>query len=191
MALASIMFEGKTDQPTWVGAEESPMKSSGVAIALVRVIVGGWFLKAALFKLTIAYASGIPVPTVSQRFINFLPKRLAEFASDNPVHWYQQFLVETAIPHATLFAFLEAFGEVGVGVGLTLGLLTSFCSLVGLVMSLNFFFASQWMGFCQQGFHLVLAGCMLAFLIGRAGRSWGLDALLVRWSNRRFLHRLL
>src|SRR5918996_4087703 len=118
------------------GAEESPMKSSGVAIALVRVIVGGWFLKAALFKLTIAYASGIPVPTVSQRFINFLPKCLAEFASDNPVHWYQQFLVETAIPHAMLFAFLEAFGEVGVGVGLTLGLLTSFCSLVGLVMSL-------------------------------------------------------
>jgi uncharacterized membrane protein YphA (DoxX/SURF4 family) len=185
------MFKGNIDQLTWVGAEESHMKSSGVALALIRVIVGGWFLKAALFKFTIAYASGIPVPTVSQRFINFLPKRLAEFASDNPVLWYQQFLLETAIPHATLFAFLEALGEVGVGVGLTLGLLTSFCSVVGLVMSLNFFLASQWMGFCQQGFHLVLAGCMLALLIGHAGRPWGLDALLVRSSNRRFLHRLL
>ncbi len=167
------------------------MKSSGMALALIRVIVGGWFLKAALFKFTLAYASGIPVPTVSQRFIAFLPKRLAEFAPANPVHWYQQFLVETAIPHATLFAFLEAIGEVSVGVGLTLGLLTGFCSLVGLVMSLNFLLASQWMGFCQQGFHLVLAGCMLAFLVGRAGRPWGLDGLLVRWSNRRFLHWLL
>jgi hypothetical protein len=48
------------------------------------------------------------------------------------------------------------------------------------------------MGFCPQGFHLVLAGCMLAFLIGGAGRHWGLDALIVRWSaDRRFLHWLL
>jgi uncharacterized membrane protein YphA (DoxX/SURF4 family) len=92
----------------------------------------------------------------------------------------RQVLLETAIPQATLFAFLEAFGEVGVGLGLTLGLLTSLCSFVGFVMSLNFFFASQWMGFCQHGFHLVLAGCMLAFLIGCAGRHWGLDALIVR-----------
>jgi uncharacterized membrane protein YphA (DoxX/SURF4 family) len=167
------------------------MKANGVALALIRVVVGGWFLKAAIFKLTTDYVWGIPIPAVSQRFIAFLPKRLAEFASDNPILWYKQFLLEAAIPHATLFAFLEAFGEVSVGVGLTLGLLTSFCSLVGLLMSLNFFLASQWMGFCQQGFHLVLAGCMLGFLIGHAGRTWGLDAWLVRWSNHRFLRRLL
>jgi uncharacterized membrane protein YphA (DoxX/SURF4 family) len=159
--------------------------SRGLALAIVRVTVGGWFLKAAFLKLTLEPLGWVSYPTVTQRFINFLPKRLAEFASENPVLWYQQFLNETAIPHATLFAFLEAFGEVGVGLGLTLGLFTSFSALVGLLMSINFLLATQWMSFSQQGFHIVLAACMLAFLIGRAGRSWGLDALLLkRWHNR-------
>jgi len=161
------------------------MPSRDLALAIIRVVVGGWFLKAAVTKVTLDYLWWIPYPTVTQRFLNFMPKRVAEFASDNPIRWYQQFLTETVIPNATLFAFLETFGEVGVGVGLTLGLLTRFSALVGLFMSINFFLATQWMSFSQQGFHLVLAACMLAFLIGGAGRAWGLDALIVkRWHNR-------
>jgi uncharacterized membrane protein YphA (DoxX/SURF4 family) len=50
------------------------------------------------------------------------------------VSWYQQFLTVTAILHVPLFAFLEAFGEMTVGVGLTLGVLTSVSALVGLLM---------------------------------------------------------
>jgi thiosulfate dehydrogenase (quinone) large subunit len=170
---------------------EDYIPSRGLALAIIRVVVGGWFLKAAFLKLTLEPLWWVPYPTVTQRFIGFLPKRLAEFASENPVLWYRQFLNETAIPHATLFAFLEAFGEVGVGLGLTLGLFTSFSALVGLFMSINFFLATQWMSFSQQGFHIVLAACMLGFLIGRAGRSWGLDALILKRRNSRWLQRLL
>jgi uncharacterized membrane protein YphA (DoxX/SURF4 family) len=162
-----------------------------LALAIIRVVVGGWFLKAAFLKLTLGPLWWVPYPTVTQRFIDFLPKRLAEFASENPVLWYRQFLNETAIPYATLFAFLEAFGEVGVGLGLTLGLFTSFSALVGLFMSINFFLATQWMSFSQQGFHIVLAACMLAILIGRAGRSWGLDGLILKRWHSRWLQRLL
>ncbi|MBI3325867.1 MAG: DoxX family membrane protein [Nitrospinae bacterium] len=167
------------------------MPTHGLGLAIIRVIVGGWFFKAVVTKLTIEYIWWIPFPTVSQRFLNFLPKRLAEFASDNPVGWYHQFLVETAIPHAKLFAFLETFGEVGVGVGLILGLVTSFSSLIGLLMSINFVLASQWMGFCQQGFNTVLAGCMLGCLLGRAGRTWGIDAWLANRSTNAVVRRLL
>jgi uncharacterized membrane protein YphA (DoxX/SURF4 family) len=178
--------------PAWADqvqrADETAAR--GLALAIIRVVVGGWFLKAAVFKLTLEYLWWLPYPTVTQRFINFLPKRLAEFASENPILWYQQFLTQTAIPHATLFAFLEAFGEVGVGIGLTLGVLTSFSALVGLFMSINFFLATQWMSFSQQGFHIVLAGCMLGFLIGRAGRAWGLDALILKRWPKPWLHRL-
>ncbi len=161
------------------------MQSNDLALTLIRVVVGGWFLKAAVSKLTLAYLWWIPYPTVSHRFINVLPKRLAEFASDNPILWYQHFLSKIAIPHAQLFAFLEAFGEAGVGVGLTLGLFTRFSALVGLLLSVNFFLASQWMGFCQQGFHIVLAGCMLAFLAGHPARAYSIDALFTKSSNRR------
>jgi uncharacterized membrane protein YphA (DoxX/SURF4 family) len=170
---------------------EGHMPPRGLALAIIRVVVGGWFLKAAVTKVTLDYLWWMPYPTVTQRFMNFLPKRLAEFASDNPIRWYQQFLTDTALPHATLFAFLETFGEVGVGVGLTLGLLTSFSALVGLFMSINFFLATQWMSFSQQGFHIVLAACMLGFVIGRAGRAWGLDALILKRWNNRWLQRLL
>jgi thiosulfate dehydrogenase [quinone] large subunit len=160
------------------------MPPRGLALAIIRVVVGAWFLKAAFLKLTLGVLWWLPYPTVTQRFINFLPKRLAEFAAENPIREYQQFLNLTAIPRATVFAFLEAFGEVGVSIGLTLGVLTSFSALVGLLMSTNFFLATQWMGFCQQGFHLVLGGCMLGLLIGRAGRAWGVDALIAkRWRN--------
>ena len=179
--------------PLWAGhvSRQESMSSRGLALAIIRVTVGGWFLKAAVFKLALAYLWWLPYPTVTQRFITFLPKRLAEFASENPVLWYQQFLNETAIPHATLFAFLEAFGEVGVGIGLTLGLLTSFSALVGLFMSINFFLATQWVSFSQQGFHIVLAGCMLGLLIGRAGRAWGIDALVAKRSNSPIVRGLL
>jgi uncharacterized membrane protein YphA (DoxX/SURF4 family) len=178
--------------PLWAdhGSREDRTPPRGLALAIIRVVVGGWFLKAAFLKLTLGSLWWLPYPTVTQRFINFLPKRLAEFASENPILWYQRFLNETAIPHATLFAFLEAFGEVGVGLGLTLGLLTSFSALVGLFMSINFFLATQWMSFSQQGFHIVLAACMLGFLIGRAGRAWGIDALIVKRWNNRWVHRL-
>ena len=167
------------------------MEARGLALAVIRVVVGAWFLKAAVFKFTIDYLWLIPYPTVTQRFINFLPKRLGEFAAENPVLWYQRFLMDTAIPHAHLVAFLESFGEVCVGLGLTLGLLTSASSLVGLLMSINFFLATQWMSFSQQGFHFVLAGCMLGLLIGRAGRFWGIDALILKRSHNRVLHALL
>ncbi len=171
--------------------KEDHMAARGLALAIARVVVGSWFLKAAFLKMALDYFWWLPYPTVTPRFINFLPKRLAEFASENPVQWYQQFLTATAVPHAPLFAFLEAFGEVGVGLGLTLGLLTSFSALVGLFMSLNFLLASQWMGFCHQGFHFVLAGCMLALLIGRAGRAWGIDGLIVKRWNSHWVRRLL
>src|SRR5713101_272923 len=102
------------------------MQTHGLGLAVIRVIVGGWFFKAVATKLALDYLWWIPFPTVSQRFINFLPKRLAEFASDSPVGCYPRFFVGTVFPHARLFVFRETLGEGGVGVGLILGLVTSF-----------------------------------------------------------------
>ena len=49
---------------------------------------------------------------VSPRFLGFQPKRVAEFANGNPVAWYKQFLEDTVLPHAGLFAHLQAYGEI-------------------------------------------------------------------------------
>lgn len=146
-------------------------------IVLLRVVVGVWFLKAVWTKLTTAWLFGvIPYPAVSPRFLGFHPKRVAEFAAGNPVEWYKQFLESTVLPHAATFATLQTYGEVAVGVGLVLGLLTGLAALVGLLLALNFGLATQWMSFGQQGFHLLLITSMIVFLGARAGRLWGLDA---------------
>jgi uncharacterized membrane protein YphA (DoxX/SURF4 family) len=149
-------------------------------IALLRVVAGAWFVKAVWTKLTLGLAWGIlPYPAVSARFIGFHPKRVAEFAAGNPIGWYRDFLEQTVLPHAALFATLQVWGEVAVGIGVTLGLLTRLSALVGLYLAVNFGLASQWMSFGQQGFHLLLATSMLVFIGAGAGRAWGIDAWLL------------
>src|SRR3989442_6249598 len=155
-------------------------------IALLRVVVGAWFLKAVWTKLTIAYLDGVvPYPAVSPRFLAFHPKRVAEFAAGNPVGWYKTFLEQTVLPRASLFATLQALGEVAVGVGLILGLLTGLTALVGLFLAVNYGLATQWMSFGQQGFHVLLATSMVIFLAARAGRVLGLDAWILRAARAR------
>src|SRR5258708_16256339 len=124
------------------------------AVALLRVVVGAWFIKAIWTKVSFGVAAGvIPYPMVSPRFIAFHPKRVAEFAAGNPIGWYKEFLEGIVLPHSGAFATLQAYGEAAVGIGLTLGLLTGLAAPVGLLLSLNYALATQWMIFGPQGFH--------------------------------------
>jgi len=149
-------------------------------MAALRVVVGAWFLKAVWTKLTIAFVLGVvPYPVVSSRFLAFHPKRVVEFAAGNPVAWYKDFLEGTVLPHAKLWATLQAYGEVAVGVGLVLGLLTGLSALVGFFLTVNYGLATQWMSFGQQGFHVLLTTAMIIFVTTRAGRAWGIDALIL------------
>jgi len=157
-------------------------------VVLLRVVVGAWFVKAVWTKLTLAFLWGVvPYPAVSPRFLAFQPKRVAEFAAGNPVGWYKSFLEETVLPNSSLFATLQTFGEAAVGLGLILGLLTGLTAIVGLYLSLNYGLASQWMSFGQQGFHMLLVTSMIIFYFARAGRTWGLDGVILSRSGRRWL----
>jgi thiosulfate dehydrogenase [quinone] large subunit len=162
-------------------------------VAVLRVAVGAWFLKAVWTKLTVAYLGGIvPYPAVSPRFLGFHPRRVGEFAAGNPVGWYKDFLEGTVLPNARLYATLQAYGEVVVGLGLVVGLAVGLTALVGLFLSLNFGLASQWMTFGQQGFHLLLVTSMIIFLGARAGRRWGLDGwILGRVKGRSWLKLIM
>lgn len=146
-------------------------------LAVLRIAVGLYFVKSLATKLSIVLLGGlVPVPTVSARWIDVMPKIVARQASENPILFYKHFLEGTVLTHAELFAQLTAWGETVVGLGLTLGLLTGVSSLVGLFLVTNYGLATQWMSPGQQGFHLVLFVLMLSFFFARAGRTWGLDA---------------
>jgi PQQ-dependent catabolism-associated beta-propeller protein len=155
------------------------------AVALLRVVIGAWFVKAVWTKVAWSVAAGlVPYPMVSPRFLAFHPRRVAEFAAGNPIGWYKDFLQHTVLPHASLFATLQTLGEVAVGLGLVLGVMTRLAAAVGLCLAIAYGLASQWMSFSQQGLHLLLVTSMIIFLVTGAGRAWGFDAWLATKGRR-------
>jgi uncharacterized membrane protein YphA (DoxX/SURF4 family) len=160
-------------------------------LAMLRIVVGLWFLKGIITKLTVVLVGGVlPVPAASQRWVETMPRLLTRYAAENPFDWFKAFVEGTVIPNAPLWANLTALGETAVGLGLTLGLWTVLASAVGLLLAANYGLATQHMSPGQQGFHLVLVACMLAFLLARAGREWGLDGWLRRRHPGSWLARL-
>lgn len=152
-------------------------------LAFIRIVVGLWFAKSIVTKLQIVLVAGfLPVPLATERWVGFLPVRVAEWAEVNPVGWYREFLTDAVLQNPILYGNLTALGESVVGVGLTLGLLTGYASLLGLVLMGNYLLASWGLPFAQQGFHILLIACMIAFCAARAGRTWGVDG----WLARRF-----
>jgi uncharacterized membrane protein YphA (DoxX/SURF4 family) len=150
-------------------------------LALLRIVVGLYFVKSLVTKMSVVMLGGLlPIPAVSERWLTVMPKIVAKQASENPLSFYKHFLEGVVLPNSNLFAQLTAWGETVVGIGLTLGLLTGIASLVGLVLVINYGLATQWMSPGQQGFHLVLFFLMLAFFFARAGRRWGLDDWIAR-----------
>jgi thiosulfate dehydrogenase (quinone) large subunit len=159
-------------------------------LAVLRIVVGLYFVKSLVTKMTLVMLGGVlPVPMVSDRWLEVMPKIVARQASENPILFYKQFLEGTVLPNSSTFAQMTAWGETVAGIGLTLGLLTGVASIVGLVLVVNYGLATQWMSPGQQGFHLVLFFLMLTFFFARVGRTWGLDAWLARRNPRSFLTR--
>lgn len=164
-----------------VGTYSVGMSRPAQWLALLRIVVGLYFVKSLVTKMGVVTVGGfLPVPVVSERWLTVMPKIVARQASENPIGFYKQFLEQTVLPNSNLFAQLTAWGETVTGLGLTLGLLTGLASLTGLVLVLNYGLATQWMSPGQQGFHLVLFFLMLAFFFARAGRTWGLDGWIAR-----------
>jgi len=160
-------------------------------LATLRIVVGLWFLKGVVTKLSITLAWGfLPVPSASGRWLHTMPVLVAKYADANPIGFVKSFLEQTVLPNSALFAQLTAFGEAAVGIGLSLGMLTPVASALGLWLVLNYGLATQWMGFSQQGFHVVLAACMIAFFFARAGRTWGLDARIRAWRPASWIVRI-
>ena len=157
-------------------------------LATLRIVLGLYFVKSLVTKMSVVMIGGVlPLPVVSQRWLDVMPKIVTKQASENPIAFYKHFLEATVLPNSSMFAQLTAWGETVVGIGLTLGLLTGLASIVGLMLVINYGLATQWMSPGQQGFHLVLLFLMLTFFFARAGRTWGIDG----WLGRRRPHSIL
>lgn len=88
------------------------------------------------------------------------------------------------LPHATLIAFLVAYGELAIGVALVLGILVRPASQAGLVYMLTLMFSSDypgnhavlWQYFGASLSHSVFAVCFLSFILGKSEALYSYSA---------------
>jgi len=152
--------------------------SHQIGIAILRILVGVIFLWAGLEKIF------APEPFSAAGFLEFgtggslgwpfASGEAAEGTVFNPTHdfWVGLTTNETAM---TIINVLVPFGQIGIGLGLILGLLTRFGAAMGTLMMLFFFLAAWDFQFGIVNQHLTYA-LVTAFLglIG-AGNYFGLD----------------
>ncbi len=105
---------------------------------VVRMYVGAEWLLAGWEKVT-SPAWG----TSGKALTGFVAGALAKTSGANPAvqGWYAWFLQQIVLPNAGVFSFLVTWGEVAVGVGLLLGVLTGVAAGFGVLMNLNYLLA--------------------------------------------------
>lgn len=160
-------------------------------LAVLRMLVGFWFLKALTSKMDFVLLGGIlPFIGVEPRWIAAMPAILARQIADNPIPWYRAFLEQTVVPNSVLFAQLTAWGEVLVGLSLATGCFAGLGALGGLWLSVNYGLASAHLSPASLGFHYMLVIVMLVLFLARSGRAWGLDAWIAwRWPGSLLANR--
>jgi len=156
-------------------------ESYRIGIAVLRVGVGIIFLWAGLEKLM------APEPFSAAGFLEFatggslgwpfVTGEVAEGTVFNPTHgfWVGLAANESVM---TVIDVLVPWGQLGIGIGLIVGLLTRFSAAMGTLMML-FFFVAAWdfeFGIVNQHLTYALVTAFLG-LIG-AGNFYGLDGMV-------------
>ena len=152
------------------------------ALALLRIGVGIFFLIFGEYKV---FGTQFTLHGGFQFWIN-------KFLEGGVYPFMEPVLRGFVLPHATLFAFLTAYGELAIGIGLVLGVLVRPASLAGFLLMLAMLFSSDypgahapfWQYFGASLSHSVFALCFAAFLIGRADAVWSLEGLQRRPTSR-------
>ncbi len=152
-------------------------------LAVLRILVGVWFVKALWSKMDVILLGGfVPFLGVEPRWIEAMPTIVARQAAENPILWYKAFLDQTVLPHSTLFAEFTAWGEVLTGLSLTLGCFAGLGALGGLWLSINYGLASSHLSPASLGFHYMLVITLSTLFLARSGKAWGLDGWIAwRW----------
>ena len=156
--------------------------NAGLTLAVVRILSSYSWLNGAFVgkdaKFTADFLSGTG-----------LAKRINEtFVHTTASEGISSWLTNSVVPNASLFAWLLALGEAGVGISLLLGLFTRLGGFFAVVQALANMLVVGGMGAdtIDQNYLLALLG--IAFIITAAGRTLGLDGILIkRFPNSRLL----
>lgn len=106
---------------------------------LIRLYLGYAWIDAGWHKVTNDAWVGDNAGAALTGFVN---RALVKAEEGKDVSsWYANFLQDTVLPNAKVFSYVVAFGEVLVGLGLIVGLLTGVAAFFGSFMNAAFLFA--------------------------------------------------
>ncbi|MBB4823308.1 thiosulfate dehydrogenase [quinone] large subunit [Sporosarcina luteola] len=106
---------------------------------LIRLYVGYSWLTAGWGKVQNEAWTGKYAGMALEGFLNGAMAKSQE--GGDVTGWYALFLENTVLPNAKVFSFVVAYGELLVGLGLIVGLLTGIAAFFGAVMNVSFLFA--------------------------------------------------
>ena len=156
-----------TAQPRDNTSQVAGQPDAANGLALVRLIVGAMFVSVFFENL----GKGAYTPAGYAGVINYYIK-----SSHSPAAW--KWVLGVMASHAAMVAPMQAGMEISVGILLIIGLLTRPVALVAFL-----FLGSLWvteLGTSWIWELLVPVVASLGLAVGRAGRAWGIDALLAR-----------
>jgi uncharacterized membrane protein YphA (DoxX/SURF4 family) len=136
-------------------------------LALVRVTVGAMFVWVFFENL----GKGLYSPSAYSELINYYIQK-----GHSPAAW--KAVMALAASHAHMAAPMQAATEISLGILLVIGLLTRPAAFVACLF-LGSLWVSEW-GTSWIWELLVPVLASLGLAVGRAGRAWGIDALLAR-----------
>src|ERR1700692_402662 len=154
-----------TDANPMQSVAHQPQAANGWA--MVRVTIGAMFVWVFFENL----GKGLYTPAGYAGLINYYIK-----ASHSPAAW--KAVMGLAASHAAMAAPMQAVTEISLGILLVIGLLTRPAAFVAFL-----YLGSLWISECGTAWIwelLVPVLASLALSVGRAGRAWGVDALLAR-----------
>lgn len=141
--------------------------SAACGLAVVRVTIGAMFVWVFFENL----GKGLYTPGGYAGLINYYIK-----ASHSPAVW--KAVMGLAANHAAMAAPMQGLTEITLGILLVIGLLTRTAGFVAFLY-LGSLWVSEW-GTAWIWELLVPVLASLGLALGRAGRAWGIDALLAR-----------
>ena len=143
--------------------------STGIGLALVRLTIGAMFVWVFFENL----GKGGYSPAGYVGVINYYIK-----SGHSPAAW--KWVMGQMASHAALAGPIQASTEISLGILLLIGLLTRPVAFVAFLF-LGSLWMSEW-GTSWIWELLVPVVASLGLAVGRAGRTWGVDALLARRS---------
>lgn len=169
--------------------EENPVSrwlfsktSSAWLWLIIRLYLGYSWLTAGIGKITNPAWTGADAGVAIK---GFMQGALALVEEGHVPTWYAWFLETLVIPNSVLFSYVVAWGEVLVGLGLIVGLLTGIAAFFGALMNLSFLFAGT---VSTNPFMLLLAIFLIMAwkVAGWYGLDrWALPKLGTPWTRRK------